>query len=89
MSASKRPWRSYDLRFEISNLNYPGIHVQIASNGLLGHFPGTWKSFFQEPVKSILVILGSRFPGTRKLFLGNRLSLFCNEESNCHPLISK
>ena len=31
----------FDLRFEISNLNYPGIHVHIAYNshfcGLLGH----------------------------------------------------
>ena len=33
----KRPWRSFDVRFEISNLYYPGIHVHIASNGLLGH----------------------------------------------------
>ena len=33
----KRPWRSFDLRFEISNLNCPGIRVHIASNGLLGH----------------------------------------------------
>ena len=37
MAASKRPWRSFDLRFEISNLDYPGIHVHIASNGLRGH----------------------------------------------------
>ena len=37
MADSKRPWRSYDLRFEISNHPYPGIHVHIASNGLLGH----------------------------------------------------
>ena len=33
MAASKQPWRSYDLRFEISNPEYPGIHVHIASNG--------------------------------------------------------
>ena len=32
--ASKQPWRLYDLRFDISNLDYPGIHVHIASNGL-------------------------------------------------------
>ena len=37
MVASKRPQRSYDLRFDISNLDYPGIHVHIASNGLRGH----------------------------------------------------
>ena len=37
MAASKQPQRSYDLRFEISNLEYPGIHVHIASNGLRGH----------------------------------------------------
>ena len=37
MAASKRPLRSYDLRFEISNLDYPGIHVHIASNSLQGH----------------------------------------------------
>ena len=37
MAAYKRPRRSYDLRFEISNLDYPGIHVHIASNGLRGH----------------------------------------------------
>ena len=37
MAASKQPWRSFDLRFEISNLDYPGIHVHIASNGLRGH----------------------------------------------------
>ena len=37
MAASKRPRRSFDLRFEISNLDYPGIHVHIASNGLRGH----------------------------------------------------
>ena len=36
-AASKQPWRSYDLRFEISDLDYPGIHVHIASNGLRGH----------------------------------------------------
>ena len=28
---------SYDLIFDISNLDYPGIHVHIASNGLRGH----------------------------------------------------
>ena len=37
MTASKRPQRSYDLRFDISNLDYPGIHVHIAFNGLQGH----------------------------------------------------
>ena len=37
MAASKQPLRSYDLRFDISNLDYPGIHVHIASNGLRGH----------------------------------------------------
>ena len=37
MAASKRPQRSYDLRFDISNLDYPGIHVHIASNGLRGY----------------------------------------------------
>ena len=37
MVASKSPWRSYELRFEISNLTYPGIHVHIASNGFRGH----------------------------------------------------
>ena len=37
MVASKQPQRSYDLRFEISNLEYPGIHVNIVSNDLRGH----------------------------------------------------
>ena len=37
MAASKRPQRSYDLRFDISNHDYPGIHEHIASNGLRGH----------------------------------------------------
>ena len=37
VAASKRPRRSYDLRIDIINLNYPGIHVLIASNGLRGH----------------------------------------------------
>ena len=37
MAASKRPQRSYDLRFDISNLDYPGIHAHIASNS---HFGG-------------------------------------------------
>ena len=37
MAASKQPQRSYDLRFDISNPDYPGIHVHIASNGLRGH----------------------------------------------------
>ena len=37
MAASKRPQRSYDLRFDISNHDYPGIHVHIASNALRGH----------------------------------------------------
>ena len=37
MAASKQPQRSYDLRFEISNLEYPGIHVHIVSNDLQGH----------------------------------------------------
>ena len=36
-AASKRPQRSLELRFEISNYDYPGIHVRIASNGLRGH----------------------------------------------------
>ena len=36
-AASKRPRRSYDLRFDINNPDYPGIHVHIASNGLQGH----------------------------------------------------
>ena len=33
-AASKQPRRLYDLRFDISNLDYPGIHVHIVSNGL-------------------------------------------------------
>ena len=37
MAASKQPQRSYDLRFEISNLEYPGNHVHIASNSLGGN----------------------------------------------------
>ena len=37
MVASKQPQRSNDLRLVISNLDYPGIHVHIASNGLRGH----------------------------------------------------
>ena len=37
MVALKRPLRSLDLRFEISNHDYPGIHVRIAFNGLRGH----------------------------------------------------
>ena len=37
MAASKQPQGSYDLRFDISNLDYPGLHVHIASNGLRGH----------------------------------------------------
>ena len=37
MVASKQPQISYDLRFEISNREYPGIHVHIATNGLRGH----------------------------------------------------
>ena len=37
MASSKRPQRSFDLRFEISNPDYPGILVPIASNGLRGH----------------------------------------------------
>ena len=36
-AAIKQPWRSYDLRFEISNLYYPGIYVHNASNC---HFSG-------------------------------------------------
>ena len=35
MAASKQPRRSFDLTFEIRKLNYPGIHVHIASNGIL------------------------------------------------------
>ena len=35
--ASKQPQRSYDLIFDISYHDYPGIHVHIASNGLRGH----------------------------------------------------
>ena len=37
MAASKRPQWSLELRFEISNHDYPGIQVLIASNGLRGH----------------------------------------------------
>ena len=40
MAAFKCPRRSYDLRLETSNLDYPSIHVHIASNshgGLRGH----------------------------------------------------
>ena len=36
-AATKQPRRSCDLRFEISNLEYPGIHVHIVSNDLRGH----------------------------------------------------
>ena len=36
-AATKQPRRSYDLRFEISNLEYPGIHVHFVSNDLRGH----------------------------------------------------
>ena len=39
MAASKQPQRSYDIRFDISNLDYPGIHAHIASNN---HFGGLW-----------------------------------------------
>ena len=39
MVASKPPQRSYDLRFDISNLDYPGIHAHIASNS---HFGALW-----------------------------------------------
>ena len=39
MAASKWPQTSYDLRFEISNLDYPGIYVHIASNS---HFGDLW-----------------------------------------------
>ena len=38
MVASKQPRRSYELRFEISNLDYPSTHVHIASNSLQGHW---------------------------------------------------
>ena len=37
MVASKHPRRPYDLRFEISSLEYPGIHVHIVFNDLRGH----------------------------------------------------
>ena len=37
MATSKQPRRSFDLRFETSNPDYPGIHVHIVSNGLRGH----------------------------------------------------
>ena len=37
MVASKPPQMSYDLRFDISNLDYHGIHAHIASNS---HFGG-------------------------------------------------
>ena len=37
MAASKQPQRSYDFKFDISNLDYPGIHVHIVSNNLRGH----------------------------------------------------
>ena len=40
MAASKQPRRSYDLRFEISNLNYPGIIVHVASNSHFGGLGG-------------------------------------------------
>ena len=33
----KQPWRSFYLKFEISSIDYPGVHVYIASNGLRGH----------------------------------------------------
>ena len=36
-AASERPQRSYDIRFDISNLDYPDIHAHIASNS---HFGG-------------------------------------------------
>ena len=37
VAASKQPRWSNDLRFDISKLDYPGIHVHIAFNGLRGH----------------------------------------------------
>ena len=37
MAATKQPQRSFDIRFDISNPDYPGIHVNIAYNGLQGH----------------------------------------------------
>ena len=36
-AVSKQPQRSFDLRFEIRNPDYPGVHVRIASNSLRGH----------------------------------------------------
>ena len=39
MTASKWHQRSYDLRFDISNLYYPSIYVHVASNS---HFGGVW-----------------------------------------------
>ena len=44
MAASKQPRRSFELRFEISNLDYPGVYVHIASNGLQGHGGLNWTS---------------------------------------------
>ena len=35
MTASKWPHGSYDLRFEIHNHDYPGVHVHIALNSHL------------------------------------------------------
>ena len=32
MAASKWPRRSYYLRFEISNLDYPGVHIYFNSH---------------------------------------------------------
>ena len=37
MAASKPPQRSYDLEFEISNIDYPVIYVHNASNSLRGY----------------------------------------------------
>ena len=59
MSATKRPWRSYELRFEISNLNYPGIHVHIASKKL---FPGNREVVSWEPESCFPGLFGFYLP---------------------------
>ena len=49
MVVSKQPRRSFDPRFELSNLDYPGINVNIASNNLQ-RAPRLWRP--QTPLEA-------------------------------------
>ena len=90
MATSKRPQRSFDLRFEISNLDYPGIHVPVASNCHIDDLQGHDSL---QPASEVTNDLRIELSDLNYLHSHASRAAKCHHKSNrkdtnLHPLIS-